>query len=146
MKTSILLLATTLVFATGCHKTQLEPVTDPIAQDVPEIQAPATVLGKWKLVRTTGGLRGMDLSAAQQGLDQHYEFQANNRCVLTTNDNATITSYSVFRATSYTKGADGDFVTITNADTYEFYFVNDSMVLSQDVRMDGTLDWYVKEQ
>ncbi|GAA4464532.1 hypothetical protein GCM10023093_15060 [Nemorincola caseinilytica] len=150
MKTMILILAAALALP-ACRKTDLGP--SPMTADVQTEPAAGTAIqvndnpiqGKWRLVRTTGGLRGVDMSAEEQGLIQTYEFGATDKCVLTVNDNVTNTIYTRYKAPSYTKGTDGDFVTIKGGETYEYYFAHDTLVLSWDVRMDGTVDWYVKE-
>lgn len=132
MRTTITLLLAALTMCTACKKGKID--TD----------AKNAIQGKWNLVRITGGLAGLDMSAAQWGHTQSYEFKSNYKCNYTYDGNTTATTYTLYKAPSYTENAAGDFVTIaSNKMTYEYSFAHDTLVMSMDVRVDGTVEWYV---
>ena len=126
-------MATLTLFA-ACKKSKLET-------DVRN-----RVQGKWKLVRITGGIGGLDLSADAWGHTQSYEFKSSGICKYTFDGATTKTTYTVFRALSNTSGADADFVTIAKSKmTYEVSFAHDTLVMAMDAAVDGTSEWYVRE-
>lgn len=122
-----------LLLAAGCKK---EKVDNPTR---------LSLMAKWNLVRITGGLAGLNMTAAEWGHSQTYQFGNSNKCIYTFDGKVTNTTYSFERGPSYTRGVEADFVLIKNPEMkYEFYFAHDTLVLAQDARVDGTAEWYVK--
>lgn len=127
------IIAGCMLLATGCKKDKVDNPTR------------LSLIGKWKLVRITGGLAGLNITAAEWGHSQTYQFGNANKCVYTFDGKVTNTSYLFERGTSYTRGVEANFLLIRNPEMkYEFYFAHDTLVLAQDARVDGTSEWYVK--
>ncbi|GAA4464528.1 hypothetical protein GCM10023093_15050 [Nemorincola caseinilytica] len=87
--TTIWLMAALSVMMTiSCRKTTTEPGTS------------TSIRGKWKLVRITGGIAGLDMTADEWGHSQSYEFASGSRCYYTFDGNITTTTYTLFTGPS----------------------------------------------
>lgn len=123
-----------LLLSTGCSKNRVDNIDR------------QSILGKWVLVRITGGLAGLDMSAPQWGHSLSYVFGNAKKCLETYDGTQKNTTYSFSRGFSYTRGFEANFVSIASrGDTkFEFYFAHDTLVLVDDPRVDGTTEWYLK--
>ena len=105
----------------------------------------ANLIGKWNLVLTTGGLAGLHVTPAQTGHTKSYVFEANNFCTIINDGRSGTSSYYVKNEYSQTYQKNVDMLYLGNTDKQQIDYAHDTLVLSYDIALDGTSDWFVKE-
>ncbi len=100
--------------------------------------------GKWQFVLMTGGIANVHLTEKQWGHTKSYIFAEKSKCTLTMDNDATVTTYKTYLDTSYSTGGQANFVEIGNGTKYEYSFRHDTLLLADDIRVDGMTEWYVK--
>jgi hypothetical protein len=102
--------------------------------------------GSWKLVKVTGGIAGMNITAAQAGRDpETIRFNANNTYTKTLKYNTTTGVYRVDRATIAGYKNPIDIVVFDTSGKLQYTISRDTLVMSNYEVSDATADWYVRQ-
>jgi hypothetical protein len=102
--------------------------------------------GSWKLVKVTGGIAGMNITAAQAGREpETIRFNANNTYTKTLIYNTSTGAYRIDRATMPGYKDPIDIVIFNNSGKLQYTISRDTLVMSSYEVSDATADWYVRQ-
>ncbi len=111
-----------------------------------EKNANEPIIGKWKLVRMTGGIGGIDITADQWGHSQSYAFNTEQTYALTMDSKINKGRYALSTGTSAYNQKPVYYVTLDGGpQRIQYEFAHDTLVLSADGISDVMYEWYVKQ-
>lgn len=102
--------------------------------------------GSWKLVKVTGGIAGMNITAAQAGRDpETIRFNANNTYTRTTQYNTSTGDYAVGKTTLPGTKNTINIVVLNSSGKLQYNISRDTLTISSYEISDATTDWYVRQ-
>jgi hypothetical protein len=114
-------------------------------KDKHQSSANEQLLGKWKLVRVTGGFAGIDMTANEWGHSVSYAFYPDHSCNRIMDGVITNDIYTLVEGLKFNNTARPLITFESGAQVLEYNFAHDSLVLSASNIADATAEWYVRQ-